>query len=266
MSDPAPRPPWRPPARWHVQRIVGTLGPALAFGYVLVTFTDTFDPPKWLFIVGLATVPFAIADIRRGRRARRARREGLQGLGAEPGWGYFPSDPRFTGRWSTRPFGQGRHRRAYDVAIGVHNGMSCAAFTYQYTEGSGDNQCTTVMGVTTLLLPGRLPPITVTPESLAGDIAPGIVGVGVDVESDTFNRRYRVRTPYPKYASDVLTPRTVEALLSVEPFSWCIDGCDIVAWGPATDDVASVLARLDMLATIANNIPQFVWKDVARPV
>lgn len=87
----------------------------------------------------------------------------------------------------------------------------------------------------------------------------------IDLENEAFNRRYRVRTFHPKYAHDLLVPRTIEALLSIEPFSWRIEGRDIVAWGPPSTDPEVVLARLDVLAAIAANIPQFVWEDIGRP-
>lgn len=268
MTDPsAPRPAWQPTPGWYLKRIVATVAPLFLIGYWIADATGHAEWPGWsvLVVFGIG-IPLTIAAFIRGRRTNRSRHERVQALAAEQGWSFFPADPRFTTRWSTSPFGAGTGRRAYDVVIGTHQGWASAAFTYRYTTGSGDNQSTTVLGVTTLMLPARLPPITVTPESLVGEITPGITRADIDVESETFNRRYRVRTRYPKYASDVLPPRTIEALLSVEPFSWRIDGCDLVAWGEPTSDMAGVLARLDVLATIAGNIPQFVWKDVARPV
>lgn len=268
VSDPkATRPVWQPTAGWQLKRILAALAPVLGIGFWVAHATGYVDVPGWVPFLGAALAgPLIIGGIVGGRRARRSRRDGLRALAAEQGWSFFPTDPRFTTRWSTPPFGTGTSRSAYDVAIGSHQGLPSAALTYAFTTGTGDNRSRTVLGVTSLMLPAALPPITVTPESLVGEIAPGIVGAGIDVESETFNRRYRVRTRYPKYASDVLPPRTIEALLTVEPFAWRIDGCDIVAWGPPMNDMASVLARLDVLSTIARNIPQFVWKDVARPV
>ncbi len=243
------------------------MAPLAFVGYWIADITGNVDPPGWLFLAAfVSALPLAIFVIIRDRSARRSRREGLQAAATEHGWSFVPQDPRFTQRWSTSPFGAGDSRTATDVVIGHYQGMPCAAFTYAFSTGSGDNRSRTVLSVTTLMLPAQLPPIMVTPESLVGEVAPGIVSADIDVESETFNRRYRVRTPYAKYASDVLPPRTIEALLSVEPFSWRIEGYDIVAWGQPTKDAASVLARLDILATILRNIPQFVWKDVGRRV
>lgn len=262
----APRPQWQPTATWYLKRIVAAATPILLIAYWIADATGRAELPIWGFLVlfGIG-IPLAIAGYVRSQRAGKSRTASFQALASEHGWSYFPADPRFTTRWSTAPFGTGYGHAATDVIFGTREGMPCAAFTYGYTTGSGKSRRRTFLGVSTLMLPAMLPTITVTPESLVGEIAPGVVREDVDVESETFNRRYRVRTAYPKCASDVLAPRTIEALLTVEPFSWRIEGRDIVAWGPPTDDRAAMLARLDVLGTIARNIPQFVWKDVARP-
>lgn len=267
MSEPrAPRPMWRPTSGWYAKRILGAATPVLLIAYWIADATGQADLPIWGFLVVFGIgVPLTVASYVRSHRAGTSRAAGFQALAAERGWTFVPFDPQFTTRWSTAPFGRGYGLEAREVAVGALDGMPCAAFTYSYTTGSGKDRRTTAYAVTTMMLPAMLPEITVTPESLVGEIVPGIVRADVDVESETFNRRYRVRTPYPKYASDVLPPRTIEALLSVEPFSWRIDGRDIVAWGPPTDDMDSVQARLEVLATVVRNIPQFVWRDASRP-
>jgi hypothetical protein len=49
-------------------------------------------------------------------------------------------------------------------------------------------------------------------------------GKKVRFESEEFNNRFTVRTDNPKFASDVIHPRTMEFLMAVEPPDFRIEG------------------------------------------
>jgi hypothetical protein len=83
----------------------------------------------------------------------------------------------------------------------------------------------------------------------------------VELESEDFNRRFRVHASDPKFASDVLTPRTMQALLAQDCVSWRIRGTDILGWYGGKMEPAGVQAAVATLQTVVDGIPSFVWHD-----
>jgi hypothetical protein len=250
---------WQPTTGWQVRRVWTTVsGPATLVLFGLLWFHKLPFLPVWLVFAALALVTAV------GTMTARRRREGtMQQLARAQGWSYAENELSLAERWSTSPFGEGRDRRAYDVVVGTIDGHSCAAFGYRYTTGSGDHTTTTSLSICCVALPGPLPEVVVEPESIVGEHAPGLLREDIDIESEDFNRRFRVHAADRKYASDVLTPRAVDALLSVEPFAWRIIAGDLLAWSSPTDG-ATLLARLRVLSTVAQSIPAFVWRNVGQ--
>jgi len=250
-----------------------TAAPLLFLGWAVLVFSgrandllfgDGPGPDRFLVLVGGIAVIALVSAVLTAVAAKR-RRTAFTRLAAERGWRYQATDTRdLPRRWSWEPFGQGSSRRASDVLHGEHAGYRFAAFHYRYVTGSGDDRRTHLIGVIALRLPAALPRIEVSPEGLIGSIAPGLVRTDIDLESEDFNRRYRVSCADRKFAVDILTPRTVEALLSVRPFRWRIDGSDLIAIDAATESPAAVLDRVAVLAGVAAGIPSFVWKDRGR--
>jgi hypothetical protein len=267
---------WKPTAGWHAGRVLKTLGPLLFGAWFLLVLSgrandlvfgpeDSRGPHRFFLIFGgllvISVITFVVGAIASRRRVNE-----FQRLAAQRGWRYQGNDTaRLAGRWDWAPFGVGTGRSATNVILGEHGGYPFAAFQYHWTTSSGDDRTRHHIGVIALRLPAALPAIQVAPEGVIAAVAPGLARADIDLESDAFNRRYRVSCEDRKYAVDVLTPRTVEALLSVRPFRWRIDGADLIALGSASDGPAQVLPRVEVLAGIAARIPSFVWKDRGRP-
>jgi len=91
----------------------------------------------------------------------------------------------------------------------------------------------------------------------------GAVGLrtDLDLESEEFNRRFRVATQHPKLASDILTPRTMQYLISVDAEAWRTCGSDLVGFAQGRLDPAEVVRTCGVLRQIQGGIPSFVWKD-----
>ena len=155
---------------------------------------------------------------------------------AAMGWRYTGEDDSFAYRWSQAPFGVGDRRRARNVVRGTDHDVPFVAFDYQYdtetSDGRGHQVRTTHhFGILSIPLPTALPPLQVTPEDVIQRAAHAIgIGGGIDLESEDFNRSFTVHAHDPKFASDVLTPRTMEALLAAPPLAWRIEMADLVAW------------------------------------
>jgi len=104
-------------------------------------------------------------------------------------------------------------------------------------------------------------PLELSPESALTRIASHL-GLGdVELESEDFNRRYRVATRDPKFAYDVLNPRTMAALLARPVLHMRLSGEDALCWESGRLEPTDLLARLSTLHVLINGIPSFVWSD-----
>ena len=140
------------------------------------------------------------------------------------------------------------------------------AFDYSYethSYGSDGSRDTTThrYAVTALAMPGYLPALSVTPHGTLGRIGEALGAADIDLESEAFNRRFRVTSPDRKLASDVLSPRTMELLLARSPLHWRITGTDIICWETGAQTPLQILERCSTLAAVVCGIPPFVWQD-----
>jgi hypothetical protein len=111
-------------------------------------------------------------------------------------------------------------------------------------------------------LPAYLPTLEVVPENVFSRMA-GAVGLSsdIDLESEDFNRSFKVRAEDRKFATDVLSPRTMQFLLTAPPAAWRIQGTDMLRWEQGRLDPADIVVATSILDRVANGIPTFVWKD-----
>lgn len=193
------------------------------------------------------------------------RRSALAAFAAAKGWIFEPDDRRgLAERWSDPPFGIGHSRRASNVMSGTVDGRPMLAFDYRYkiTTSTGKSRTTRTYtyGVCVLGLPTYLPPLEVGPENVLTRFGNALGLDDVDLESEDFNRAFRVRGA-PRFAHDVLTPRTMERLLRSECRSWRIAGTDILAWDDGKPGPVEILSRLATIESVVESIPDFVWKD-----
>jgi Protein of unknown function (DUF3137) len=215
----------------------------------------------YLFVVGF--VGSVIWSYVRNRR----RRDALLTLAAARGWSYTASDSTLCLRWYGVPFGRGDSPKAVNVLNGSVGTRTFAAFDYSYETHSSDSRggrSTTVhaYAVCVVPLPAPLGDVQVEPENALERFA-GAVGLMQDValESEDFNRRFRVSAANPKLASDVLTPRTMEYLLAVPPLAWRMEGTDLICWRSGSLDPAWVVRSVGVADRVVDSIPAFVWKD-----
>jgi len=181
------------------------------------------------------------------------------------GYTYVDDDYSMCERWTGDPFGEGDHRRARNVITGTAKAQF-AAFDYSYqthsNDGRGGRSTTTHHYVVTALhLPTYLPLLQVTPENMMTRLGHAFGVDDIDLESEDFNRKYRVHANDRKFASDVLAPRTMQALLARPPVSWRINGADILMWGEGRMSPTVVMQALSTLQLVVDGIPSFVWKD-----
>jgi hypothetical protein len=219
--------------------------------------------PLLLFAVGLILV---VAVGVYAYQADKKRRAALQAFALSNGWTYAAADDRWCDRFAGSPFGTGDDRKARNILQGQHNGVPMIAFDYSYETHSTDskgNRTTTThrYAVCALQLPAPLPLLELSPETVLTRVA-GALGVSdIELESEDFNRRYRVRARDPKFAYDVLNPRTMQALLGRPAQHMRLLDVDAVCWESGRLAPVELLARLSTLQTLIAGIPSFVWSD-----
>jgi hypothetical protein len=261
---------WRPTARWYGRAFLTRLVGAAFFGFIALQFGMQFlghdrAPMDWLlhgnhleiYLICFAAV-FVLLLILTGPVLMVRERLRMRRLATARGWTYLKRADEWESRWRYDPFGAGTSRRVGPAVHGAIGSGRGSAFSYRYTTRSGDETTRHYAFVVTVSLPGPLPYLRVGPESLRGAVTPGLAAPDVDTENETFNRRFRVLAGDHAFAHAVLAPRVIEALLRVEPFTWQIDGSDLVAAG-ALPSLDAVQHRLEALHQIAEQIPRFLY-------
>lgn len=227
--------------------------------------TDLAPLLPWLFGLGVVAVLAA------GYLLERKRRDHLMRYALMRGWQYAGENPHLVSRWDGTPFGKGDRRRARNVLTGQEAGRPFTAFDYSYqthsTDSKGRRTTTTHrFAVCAAPLPAALGTVEVVPEDLFTRVASAVgLMADIELESEDFNRSFRVRATDPKLASDVLSPRTMHYLLSARPNAWRLEGGHILSWRSGRLDPAEVVRTCAVLDRVIDGIPTFVWKDAGVP-
>ena len=83
----------------------------------------------------------------------------------------------------------------------------------------------------------------------------------IELESDEFNRAFTVTCPDRKFASDVLTPQTMQLLLAHPDLGWWFENGHLLTARPGAGRPETIEGTLATLAAILTGIPAFVWAD-----
>lgn len=223
----------------------------------------------FLFLAVFAVIGLAITVMVWAYKKNKARIASLAALAASEGWEFSAQD-RFglAERWPGTPFGEGYARRAEHVVTGTHDGLPLVAFDYSYKEDSTDSEgrsstTTYHYAVVALAMPCWLPELHLAPEGLFSRLGNLLGFEDIELESEEFNRRYRVRCPDPKFACDVLSPRTMEFLLANDTVPFRLVGSDAVAYELGVLEPYRILRSAHVLTGVVRGIPSFVWNDHA---
>lgn len=191
------------------------------------------------------------------------RRKQIRAWAAASGWTYVGTDASLEKRWQGDPFGTGHSRQTSDVLVGRWSGRPAISFTYTYRTGSGKDESTYTYHVIALPLPAYLARVELTPEGLGTRLARVFGGQDIQFESEEFNRAWRVESPDPKFAHDIVHPRLMERLLRADARGVClrIGGTDILTWtvGPTSTD--RIAKRLALMTAVIDSVPRYVWQD-----
>jgi hypothetical protein len=217
-------------------------------------------------ILFLLVIPLIGVGIYYAWKAEQQRREKLHAFAMSKGWSFQHDDPYgLADRWSEAPFGKGHSRRASNLVEGIEAGRAFLSFDYLYKETTSNGKTTQTttyrFHVTALALPAALPDLYVGRENVMTRLG-GALGLDdIELESEDFNRRFRVQASSPKFAHDVLHPRTMHGLITADCPAFRIDGANVLMWCKGKASPQSLLGHLAALRGFVDGIPQFVWKD-----
>lgn len=214
----------------------------------------------------LAFVAFAGVSLWWGWAQAKKRRELFQQFAAGQGWRWVARDDRWAGRFDGTPFGTGDSREARNVLDGTFRNRPMVAFDYSYethsTDSKGNTTTTTHRyAICALSMPAPLPTFELTPEGLLGRVGTALGMQDIELESEDFNRRFRVRCDDAKLAYDLLPARTMQALLTRPALHVRLRGADALCWESGAHSPSELLSRLDTLSTLLDGVPSYVWSD-----
>jgi hypothetical protein len=199
------------------------------------------------------------------------RGQALMAFAASQGWTYVDEVPELEARWDGDPFGKGDRRQTDNAIRGSYQGFDLAAFEYSYethtTDSKGQRSTTTHRySVVALLTGSPLPGLSVSPEGGISRMFGRLFNTDIQLESEEFNRAFTVTCDDRKFASAVLHPRTMEALLAYRDVDWDIRGGDFVSLDSGNLDPTTITRRCDAMLTVLHGVPDFVWDDLGgRP-
>ncbi|MCA0295008.1 MAG: DUF3137 domain-containing protein [Actinobacteria bacterium] len=184
-----------------------------------------------------------------------------------PEWEFVGSDDTVLDTYPVTSDGYGH--RTEDLVRGVRDGIRVEAFVHHWktdriettTDSEGHTHTRTVTDDHSEPVCGFVLPFFFPALSVNG----GRVGEKVRFESTDFNKAFTVRTADPKFASDVIHPRTMEWLLARRPRGWTVSG-PVVAFEVEDHDLLIVDDCGEVLRGWLGRIPRFVWQDRSVPV
>lgn len=161
-------------------------------------------------------------------------------------------------RWqpfSKLPTLKGGAKRVTWAATGTIDGRDVLAIEHRYIVSTGQVTAVITHTVIACRCPAFWPSIELRPETVFHRLADRLGASDVELESERFNRRWRVQTSNPDLALAILTPE-VQSMLETAPRqeTWSIgDGWIRVVRraGIKPDDLPAYLRRpLDLLAAV----------------
>ena len=184
------------------------------------------------------------------------------GFYGHPDWQLIGRDDTLIAKYELTTAGFGHTTEK--VVRGANDGLPIEAFIHRwktqrtetYTDSEGRTQTRTVTDDHSEILIAITMPFSFPMLSVGG----GWGGKKVRFESEEFNDRFTVRTENPKFASDVIHPRTMEFLMAVQPPGFRIEG-NGMRFSVDKHDTELIGFCADFAHEFFARVPSFVWKD-----
>ena len=185
------------------------------------------------------------------------------GFYGHPDWQLIGRDDSLIAKYDLTTAGFGHTTEK--VIRGSNDGLPIEAFIHRWktqrtvtsTDSDGRTQTRTVTENHSEVVTAVATPFSFPTLSVGG----GWSGKKVRFESEDFNDRFTVRTADPKFASDVIHPRTMEFLVAVQPPGFRIEGSQM-RFSVDKHDTQVIGFCADFAHQFFGRVPSFVWKDL----
>jgi hypothetical protein len=232
-------------------------------GQQLVAVGAPKDPDQLqTYLEGLAGIAQALESSSLASYVTSAPPPGF-GFYGHPDWQLIGRDDTLIAKYGLTRAGFGHTTEK--VIRGSNDGLPIEAFIHRwktqrtetYTDSEGRTRSRTVTENHSELLTAIMMPFSFPLISVDG----GGGGKTVRFESEDFNDRYTVRTDDPKFASDVIHPRTMEFLMAMQPPGFRIED-NLMRFSVEKHDTQLVGFCADFAHEFLSRVPSFVWKDL----
>jgi hypothetical protein len=212
-----------------------------------------------LVCLGIPGGAIAIAIVY-SRRSRQRHIAQLAAWAAHYGFQYWPRDQSALGLSRHPPFTTGSGHEALDVLRGTFRGVHLHCFQLRYHVSSGDSTSTHDYQVVAISLPAMRPLLDIAHENALSrrfdkDIA---------FENRAFNDKFKIASPSPRYAHDVIHPRTMEWMLAdprAHTIRWRFEGAWLMTFRPGRLKPEEVFTYAEFLHQVLDQVPKHVWSD-----
>ena len=180
-----------------------------------------------------------------------------------PDWQLIGRDDTLIAKYELTRAGFGHSTEK--VIRGANDGLPIEAFIHRwktertetYTDSEGHSQTRTVTEDHSEVVTAVRMPFTFPLLSVGG----GWSGKKVRFENEEFNDRFTVRTDDPRFASDVIHPRTMEFLMARQPPGFRIQA-DVMRFSVDKHDTELIGFCADFAHEFFGRVPSFVWKNL----
>ncbi|MBA0046477.1 DUF3137 domain-containing protein [Mycobacterium sp. NPDC050853] len=219
-------------------------------------------------VVGIVVIALVFAAIYfisdRMRKKRIAR---LESYAEAHGWMYAADDSSLLGLSDGAPFGRGDRRTAQDAFNGTIDGHEFASFQYSYqeTSGSGDDRTTTTYEfmVTCIVTPPSSYRLEIGPEGMLSGFFGALGFSDLELESDEFNKKFKIKASPERFAYDVLNPRTMERMLADQRYSQPLrfENGRLLTWRTGRLDELKISGDVKYLIDTLEPVPTYAWEQ-----
>jgi len=223
----------------------------------------------WLFAVAFFVVATVVTLGKASdARAQRRRLAVAAGWADDRGYDYLASNQALLPYLRGEPFVRSVSSEVMEFIEGeTPGGHTFCSFLYTYTSSSGDSPTTVEHAIVMVRLPAGLPELSLTREEFGDKVGKFFGGQDIELESDEFNRLFRVRSPFEGFAYAVLHPRMMEWLIrqanAMVPLR--IDGQDVIWWREGRPNYAMLDLQLAATSDFIDQIPQEVFEKYGTP-